>query len=36
MLELGQGGLEAAFTDVTPGARDVRPDLDVHEQSLVE
>ena len=30
VLEGGQGGLEAALADVTPGARDVGPDFDVH------
>ena len=27
-VELAQGGLEVAFPDVTPGAGDVRPDVD--------
>ena len=31
VLELGQRGLEAALADVAPRARDVRPDLDVHD-----
>src|SRR5450432_3090943 len=30
MFEARQGGLKAALSDVTPGAHDVRPDLNLH------
>jgi hypothetical protein len=34
VLELLESGFEATLTDVAPRARDVRPDLDVHNRLL--
>jgi hypothetical protein len=36
VLELSQRGLKPALPDVAPRTSDVRPDLDVHVQLLVE